>query len=509
MTEQRSHWSEWVTTVLGMIWLGLFPFWQDGSFSRITHSKWVGMLVLTGVTAAVCGRMLAALWRRGELGARVRVGWLHGAALVYFVLVGMSAVYGAWADYLNESGQLTVLWGARRYEGLYTQLCYAAIFLCMSLTAVNIPRLLDIAADALLVFTGVVALQYLDINVLELFPAGRSIHTNYEFQGTIGNIDMVSGYVSLVMPALLGGFLLRARGGWWWLVSGLAGVLLMLCMEVQSGLIVVLLTLFVLFLLAMRSPAARWRFLLALGGSLMLVTARLLLGLPWLDGTESLTILFAWWKLVPLALGSALTAAALWVSRHPGREIRLRDVLIVTAALIVMVLLAVYFAPIPAGNGLWELQELLHGRPQDTFGSERIGVWRLTLEMSAHSPIFGNGPDTFLYAMDDYMAQTGQELVQRFDNPHNMLLAILSNNGIPAMLAFIVLCAGALAQGLWRMRRNPMLAVLLLAVGCYLAQGMFTFSICLVTPMFWAMLGMLAAYCHRTTDMDGKDAETV
>ena len=41
------------------------------------------------------------------------------------------------------------------------------------------------------------------VNVLGLFPAGHSIYTNYEFQSTIGNIDMVSGYLSLVVPLLL------------------------------------------------------------------------------------------------------------------------------------------------------------------------------------------------------------------------------------------------------------------------------------------------------------------
>ena len=63
-------------------------------------------------------------------------------------------------------------------------------------------------------FCGIVALQYAGINVLGLFPTGRSIYTNYEFQGTIGNIDMVSGYVMLVMPMLLGAFVAREKGGW-------------------------------------------------------------------------------------------------------------------------------------------------------------------------------------------------------------------------------------------------------------------------------------------------------
>ncbi|MBQ7866391.1 MAG: hypothetical protein IJ350_08490, partial [Clostridia bacterium] len=34
---------------------------------------------------------------------------------------------------------------------------------------------------------------------------------------------------------------------------------------------------------------------------------------------------------------------------------------------------------------------------------------------------------------------------------------------------------------------------LALAVGCYAMQGFFSFSICLVSPMFWSVMGMAVA----------------
>ncbi|MBQ8201353.1 MAG: O-antigen ligase family protein [Clostridia bacterium] len=496
--QKETHWSGWVATALGIMWLALFPLWQDGSFTRITHSKWMGMLVLTAVTAAAGIRMIAGLVRRGEYRQQVRLGAVHALALAYFLLVAASAIFGTWADYLNESNQLTVLWGAKRYEGLYTQLCYAAVFLCMSLQAVRIDRVLDAAGDTLLLFCVIVCLQYFGINVLGLFPEGRSIRTNYEFQGTIGNIDMVSGYVSIVMSALLGGFVKLRQGSWLWLVSGLAGILLMLCIEVQSGLIVVAMLLFCLLLLALHDPLARWRTMLVLGGSLLLVTARLLTGLPWLDGVDALTFPHApaAWKLLPALFGLACIAGAALLHRYPGRAMRLRFVALTACLLLLAVLAAAYLAPLPTGSGAWEIQELLHGRPQDAYGSERIGIWRLTLEMSRSSLLFGTGPDTFLYAMEDHMFQTGQSLAQRFDNPHNMLLSILSNNGLPALLAFVLLCGWAVISGLRRCWQDGLLVPMLLGCGCYLAQGMFTFSICLVTPMFWAALGMLTAQVY-------------
>lgn len=507
LTERRSRLPAGITTALGMLWLALFPLWQDGSYSHITRSKWIGMLALTGVTAVAFLLMLLLTPRRA-LRRKLRLGWLHAATLAYFGLVALSAAFGSWADCHNDAGQLTVLFGARRYEGLITQGCYGLIFLCMSLTRVRLRWVLNAAAVTLLLYAGVVALQYAGVNVLGLFPTGTSIRTNYEFQGTIGNIDMVVGYVSIVMALLLGAFVRLERPNGLWLLSGLTGVMLMLLMEVQSGLIAVALLLFALGLTALRFPDSRWRVLVSFGGALMMVSVRQLIGLPWLDGTEEVTLLFTWRKLLPAAAGLLPMCLAPLVRKHPGRPLGWKTVTAAAAGLIVLVLLAVYLVPLPAGNGLWELQEILHGRAQDAYGSERIGIWRLTLEMCRENLLWGMGPDTFLYAMEHHMYQTGQSLVQRFDNPHNMVLGVLAGSGLPAAAMFLVLTGGALLCGLRRAGQDRLLLPLVLAALCYLAQGMFTFSICLVTPMFWAALGMLTGQTmERKEDRDESDSQ--
>lgn len=485
-------------TGLGVVWLGLFPLWQDGSYAHITRAKGIGMLVLTGLTVLVCAGMIVLLAGQGRLRREVRLTPVHALAAAYFLLVAGSALWGGAADSLNGAGQPTVLFGAKRYEGLYTQLCYALIFLCMSLYPAKTERVLDAAAGVLIAYCAMAALQYAGVNVLGLYPEGRSIRTNYEFQGTIGNIDMVSGYVSLVMPALLAAFVRRRRGGALLLLAGLAGTLLMMCMEVQSGLIVLLATAFLLFLFALHDPAVRARTAIALGGMLTMATLRALLGLPWLDGTAEVVFPHAPTpeKFLPLALAGMLLLLAILLHRNPGRGLRARWVALIAVLLAVAAVAAVYFAPIPAGSGLWEMQEILHGRPQDAFGSERIGIWRLSLELSRLHPLWGTGPDTFLYAMEDHMARTGQTLAQRFDAPHNLLLGILTNNGIPAMIAFVLLCGTLLTVTL----RDGRLRPLWMGCLCYLVQGMFTFSICLVTPMFFAMLGMLAGGTARADE---------
>lgn len=503
-TEERMHWSQWLTAVLGMLWLALFPLMQDGSYSRITRSKWLGMLLLTGVTAVACGHMLATLAARGELRRNVRLTWLHAAAAAYFGLVALSAVYGSWADYNNDNGQLAVIWGAKRYEGLITQGCYGLIFLCLSLTRVRLRPLLDAAAYALLAYGAMVFLQYHDVNVLELFPAGTSIHTNYEFQGPIGNIDMVVGYLSIVMTALLGGFVWLERPRWLWLAAGLSGLLLTLLTEVQCGLIMLTAMLFAMLLLALHHPDCRWRTALVFAGALAMGSVWLTTGMPWLHGVEELCFRYDWWRLLPLAAGLLLAGGALWLRRRPGPALDWCRIAAIAVGMLVLALVALYLLPIPAGNGLWELQEILHGRPEDAYGSERIGVWRLTLEMNRGNRLWGTGPDTFLYAMDDHLWRTGQSLVQHFDNPHNLVLGVLSNSGLPAAVMFLTLVVGALISGLCRSEKDKSVLPLLLAVLCYLVQGLFTFSICLVTPIFFAALGMLTGQQNQAIS-EGKD----
>ena len=501
LDERRAHWSEWVTTALAALWLAFFPLWHGGSYSHITRDKWEMMLLLTAVTVVSCGTVLIVLACRRELRSRVKLNWVHMAALAYFALVGLSGIFGSWANHVGEDG-LTVIWGAGRYEGLITQGCYLLIFLCMSLTGVRASWLLDAAALSMLAQCAIIGIQYFDVNVFGLFPVGTSIRLHPEFQGTIGNTNMVVGYIGLVMPALLFGFALKKRGGWLWLLSGTAAVLLSLCINVDGALVLLAATMFFLVLMALRNPECRPRVLTILGLTLMMLSVRMLLGLPWLDGTETLAFPHAptLLKVLPVLAGVVLLALAVVLKHRPGPAMPVGWIAALAAVLVMAGFAVVYFAPFPENHFLWQLQEILHGRPQDAFGSERIGIWRITLEMNEDNRLWGTGPDTFLFAMDQYLRITGQSLTQRFDAPHNLLLGVLSNNGLPALVMFIVLCGGAKVQGLRRAGKDASVMPLVLAVAGYMIQGMFTFSICLVTPMFWAALGLLTGQLQERNE---------
>ena len=440
-------------TCCACLWLGLFPLLQFGTYSAITSDKWGIMLMLAVLTPA--GILFARPEnRRTAAPSSVRLPVIIALLLAGWILVSCLAspyTYREW-----------VIGASSRREGLLTQLCYLGLFFMFASVRVRRRPVLFSAAAGTAVFFLVVMLQRAGINVFGLYPGGLSYARAREFQGTIGNIDMDTGYLCLMaalflteityalprVPAFRGKARLLPLGYLLFLCLALGlAVFLIVTMDVQFGLLT----------------------LLALG---------------------VITLL----RFVPPRL------------RHP-----------LLAILLVLALILVWFWPGEAG-GAWELKEILHGRAQLSFGSNRLGVWLFSLQLAPHQWIAGSGPDTFVKSFNGFLAENGLSLPDRqgniplqafFDNPHNEYIAHLINHGLPAMLLFIALILSAvffrrrrsgshIKKAALREDRFRALSPWAAAVLCYAVQAFFSFSVCLVAPMFWVVLGI----CVRGDDAD-------
>ncbi len=479
----------YVWTALAALWLSIFPLWQEGTYRSITRAKWEGTLLFTAITLGV--GLFAALYgliRHHRLPFRFCKE--QGMALVLFLLMGLSACFGAYAQQVNKNGQLCVWMGSLRYEGMATQLCYMAIFLVMSLHPIRKDWLLHLCALSLMLQCTLVVLQYLDLNPLGLFPGSLSTRTNYEFQGTIGNIDMVSGYLSLILPLLLGSFILTRKGGWLWLAAGGFGTLWMMCMEVQSGLIALGVFGCLIVAAMLWKPALRGRGTLVLGLLLFCYALRKCIAFPWLDEVENLTLRLPGMAATALLLlGLMLILAGIRLMRPHKPLFTLngkQTVLLLLGIVVIGVVILLALPLTEEWGGLWEIREVLLGRGQDSFGSYRLGVWRQTIALSREHLLLGNGPDTFWFAFREHLQKVGVSFPESFDNPHNEYLALLVNDGLPALLCYLLL----LGCTLGKCRKNPRQWPLLAGLTAYAVQGIFSFSICIVAPMFWAALGM-------------------
>ena len=237
-------------TVAACLWLGLFPLLQRFSYARITLDKWLFMLALCGVTLLCClidiiCRFTAA--RRD--GNRALIA--SGPVLLLPVILGGLLLLWVVLSCLLSPYEADIWWigASMRREGLATQLCYLGIFFCFIFGRVRLKPVLWAACGGVVLFAVVVLLQRHGGNPLGLYPAGRSYALNPEFQGTIGNIDMDTGYLCLISGFLLHGALRQfhtfrqdhSRSSLLAMICSLVAlglsIFLILTMQVQFGLI--------------------------------------------------------------------------------------------------------------------------------------------------------------------------------------------------------------------------------------------------------------------------------
>ena len=424
-------------TLSACLWLGLFPL-LGGSYAHITYNKWIIMLVLTGVTVPcflfdhIYDRSLDNEPGR-KLSFRIIIPVIIASMHILWILITCLLCTGSYKPNIWLLGE------AQHYEGLASQLCYFFLFICFFFSRVHLKPVLLSAAVGVACFFIIVLLQRNGGNPFRLYPGGRSYALNPEFQGTIGNIDMGTGYL-----LLLAGLFLYALLAYLPKFSHVSG-------------------------------SSRQTFFLLPVAIASLISLYLIITMDVQFGIISLGVLF----LVTLL-------------RFIPKKYRLPLLIL----LIIAVLLVVWFWPF-YGGGIWELHEILHGRIRLSFGSDRIAVWYYSLLLSRESLFTGGGSGTFYSRFNHFLAdnnlvipneQDGRPLPNNFDAPHSEYLHQLTNHGLPALILFVALLLLSIFHR--RDRCLPLLTPCSAAVLCYAVQGIFSYPVCLVAPVFWILLAL-------------------
>jgi len=454
--EKETHERRDITwmTIAACAWLGLFPLINFGTYATLTRDKWVCMMVLTGVTV---GCMIADACAHHVRKLPGKACVLAGLLLAWMVM-----------SCIASPADASVWWMGRmtRREGLATQLCYFLLFFLFSGARVERRPALVAASTGVLLFGIIVMLQRAGYNPLSLYPSGLSFSTNPEFQGTIGNVDMCSGYLVIIL-GILGTDLLQKSMG--------------------KG--------------EETKQAVRFS-----GGMLTFLTVA---GLG-----------MALFLLVSMGVQFGLISLACCLLYLALRSIPRRFRLLTVVLLLIMIFLVLWLVPFDM-EGIWEIQEILHGRTQLSFGSNRLAVWYYSMQLVKEDLLFGGGCGTFRERLESYLIENrlempfiqGEKLIPTiFDNPHNEYVALLVNHGLPALVLYCALlfylCFRPLLENRTLLRRKnseegnePGKALKLDvlkedmrsgAMG-YIAQAFFSFSVCIVAPIYWVVMGMLAA----------------
>lgn len=159
-----------------------------------------------------------------------------------------------------------------------------------------------------------------------------------------------------------------------------------------------------------------------------------------------------------------------------------------------------YVNPLTYEEEEWQEPERIGFYGKERLGSARGYIWSRSLPLLKETLLLGYGPDTYAlhFPQDDYLGKwyaygTTNMVV---DKPHNLYLQIALNQGVIALLGFLILVGTYMVRSikLYAFREGYSrfdiigTAILLGIVG-YLGAGIFNDSVVSVAPIFWILLG--------------------
>ncbi|MEZ4863368.1 MAG: O-antigen ligase family protein [Caldilineaceae bacterium] len=188
-----------------------------------------------------------------------------------------------------------------------------------------------------------------------------------------------------------------------------------------------------------------------------------------------------------LFLGLPILLAVLWIGgyrllQHRGSSRRLLWAIVVIGLCVLLALSP--FLGTERFQRLWDLQ-------QGT-GFLRLQLWRSAWQMALDHPLFGVGPDNFLYAYRSYYLLPAAWEEPNLNHPHNWLLDWWTRLGLPGLLLALG-WFGLLIRRHWQSYGTDNCAVLhlgfLAATVAALAHGLIDASYALPDLMLvWALL---------------------
>ena len=482
---------EIVSKTFCMIILGFLPIWVDtNGYSAITECKFktfrffsYSYFIVVIAIIAVClirtyllhSKVNVLERREAELPLQISLPQI--IILIYVIWNAISAI-------TSKYGKDTWL-GQGRFEGMLSVILYSFVFILVSCHGEYSKWYSRVMTMAVVFFCILGYAQLFKEGVI--YPDGYSFW-EARFVSTIGNVDMVGGYVSLVLPVMFCSFVYSDTKIWDYVYLGTIALLtyLFILSDVDSGKVGLAVGLIFAFCFLVDERKHLIRTLVALGtfaGSffLQVFLNQSKGGFKPHFGTKALVLLAGTIACFGLAYFLSKTKFSLGWSKEKARKIAL----VLMICVIVICLLFIFFY-----NGdnrlLADAHNVLHFNLTDDAGSGRGYIWKSAWGLAKETPIKGNGPGTFgesykhLDTFDTYTDFAHNDFVQ--------IAVCIGFVGLAIYVAFLIAFA-------WRALKNAAKCeyIVIFASGCaaYLAHSFFSFSLAIITPSFWVMAGIV------------------
>lgn len=438
--------SESVFTKLSYVFIALmltvFLFWFDSTgYAGITEAKLPVFNVICGgyvilTLLLIPATLVTGLMKKQELKALIKDStWTQRLLLVFLLLTVVSALI---SPYKSET------WvGASRYEGVRSICIYVLCAVFLSSFGRIKPWMAYLLGGSVLCFSAICITQLFGANPFGLYPDGLNyfgagVDYSGAYLGTIGNTDLVAGFLCVAIT-LLWVCIVRMKGKCRFLliIPTVAALFVLLKMSVMAGLVGVFAGAVVALPVVLPVPE-KTRKLIAVAIAVLFVAA--LLFLFFVDTDISM-----------LHEAHEILHGRIDDSFGSGRIHIWKNVL----------------DKIP--DNLW------FGAGPDTMSHAK------------------------LEAFTRYDPDKGVELVAEIDTAHNEYLNILYHQGIFALLSYLAALVFAAVKWIHNGNASPACAACGAAALCYCIQAFFGISMFLTAPFFWMTLGLLDGSLRNNT----------
>ncbi len=417
-----------------VLMLTVFLFWFNSSgYGGITEAKLTmfnticgGYVILTLIL--IPASLATEVVSKQELKAYIREStWVQRLLLIFLLLTVVSALL---SPYRSET------WvGTSRYEGVRSIALYVCTAVFLSSFGRVKPWMAYLLGASVLGFSVISIVQLYGGNPFGLYPGnlnyfGAGVDYSGAYLGTIGNTDLVAGFLC-VATTLLWVSVVRMKDKWRFtlLIPTAAALFVLLKMSVMAGLVGVFGGA-VLSLPIVLPVSAKARKIIAIAILVVFV----------------LTLVF----LYVADIGGGML--------HEAHELLHGNVSDTFGSGRIHIWKSV-LEKIP--DNLW------FGTGPDTMSHAQ------------------------LEAFTRYDPDKGVELVAEIDTAHNEYLNILFHQGTFALLAYLAALGIAAVKWIKRGNAAPAAAACGAAVLCYCIQAFFGISMFLTAPFYWMTLGLL------------------
>ncbi|GEM_PF-3089777 len=470
--------------------LVIFPFLYDSNkYYKITAAKfnwfWSTAAIFMFVMAVCALFLFNKEWRRIRfLEKPEKPTWPQYLLFGYMAWACISGIFSEFG------GQIWMGTGSR-FEGLFSILMYGFVFLLVARYGEASDSLIYAFGIMALLFGFICALQSWGVNLM--YPSGSN-YWNTMFLGTVGNIDMIAAILAMTVPTLFcASVLLKSK----YRVICLPGMAMMLYIQIFSDVdsskigILLAFALTMPFLLETKERICNT----ALSGAVLTGTAALSY---WFHNTAN-GMVVSFGKKVAFLWVVCLLLLAVWFvlpklnfKKFPCR--RMMRIIVALCEVVILIAGLIFLYGYHGSNTLLQqVSEVLHGHLSDSAGSARGAIWKCALHIMAEHPILGGGPGSLCELFRPYNEyySTSVGSYCEVDFAHNEFLQIGVCVGFVGLLIYLAFIVALAIRAFKAAVRCPMAVILAAGVVGYLGHSFFSFSLAMVTPLYWVMAGLL------------------